>query len=195
MVSGDLPQSSRNLQDCKKVLQKLTYLHQSRSLLTHSCPSQRRGKPEKSPSPVVQIKVMLREKKKKISWKAIFFKTLALYNCSFSWARNHSQQLLWTTALGMAFLTRACWLLEAFCTEPYMRQQSPTLLGSSKETIAAVPDEIQCGKRTDQLVSSGEQSRHWFQPHHISSLQSLLRKNSTIRVQPITSPAAVRPRT
>lgn len=60
MVSGDLPQSSRNLQDCKKVLQKLTYLHQSHSLSTHSCPSQRRGKPEKSPSPVVQIKVMLR---------------------------------------------------------------------------------------------------------------------------------------
>lgn len=76
-----------------------------------------------------------------------------------------------------------------------MRQQSPTFLGSSKETIAAVPDEIQCGKRTDQLVGSGEQSRRWFQPHHISSLQSLLRKNSTIRVQLITSPAAVRSRT
>lgn len=82
----DLSQCSRNFQDCRKSLHKVTYLHQFHSLLTHNCPSQRRERPEKSPSPAVQRKATFREILFQLKNK--LFKTLVLHYYSSSWARS-----------------------------------------------------------------------------------------------------------
>lgn len=111
VLSWDLPQCSGNFQDCRKSLHKVAYLHQFHSLLTRNCPSQRRGRPEKSPSPVVQRKAAFRE----ILFQLL--KTPVLHYSSSSWARPWllpAHHFVWSSRVqqGAVFMCWPCSLVQ-----------------------------------------------------------------------------------